>query len=408
MNTPIINDFISEEPKIFSVSEINRLVKKVLTDTFVAVWIKGEISNFTKASSGHWYFTIKDNNSQVRCTMFRGKNNFVDWDIKDGDLVEIHCDIGLYEARGEYQLNVDKIQKSGLGKLFEAFQLLKTKLEKEGLFDKKNKKRIPEHIKTIGVISSESGAVVKDIISTINRRNKYINIIIYPSQVQGLASLDNIIDAIKIANTRNEVDVLIIARGGGSIEDLWSFNDEKVVKTIAASSIPTISAIGHETDFTIADFVADLRAPTPTAAAEMVSNELSILFDKLNSFQQDIFDSIQNKLYEIYQKIDQYEKRLLTPQEKIKTQKILIDNLSKRIQISMLSYLKVYQNKVESLEQSLILLNPKEILSRGYSIAFNENNKAITNTDDISLDDKIKIKLHHGLLNASVTNKINE
>ena len=276
------------------------------------------------------------------------------------------------------------------------------------MFDKKNKKRIPEHIKTIGVISSESGAVVKDIISTINRRNKYINIIIYPSQVQGLASLDNIIDAIKIANTRNEVDVLIIARGGGSIEDLWSFNDEKVVKTIAASSIPTISAIGHETDFTIADFVADLRAPTPTAAAEMVSNELSILFDKLNSFQQDIFDSIQNKLYEIYQKIDQYEKRLLTPQEKIKTQKILIDNLSKRIQISMLSYLKVYQNKVESLEQSLILLNPKEILSRGYSIAFNENNKAITNTDDISLDDKIKIKLHHGLLNASVTNKINE
>jgi exodeoxyribonuclease VII large subunit len=154
--------------------------------------------------------------------------------------------------------------------------------------------------------------------------------------------------------------------------------------------------------------VADLRAPTPTAAAEMVSNELSILFDKLNSFQQDIFDSIQNKLYEIYQKIDQYEKRLLTPQEKIKTQKIFIDNLSKRIQISMLSYLKVYQNKVESLEQSLILLNPKEILSRGYSIAFNENNKAITNTDDISLDDKIKIKLHHGLLNASVTNKINE
>ena len=408
MNTPIINDFISEEPKIFSVSEINRLVKKVLTDTFDAVWIKGEISNFTKASSGHWYFTIKDNNSQVRCTMFRGKNNFVDWDIKDGDLVEIHCDIGLYEARGEYQLNVNKIQKSGLGKLFEAFQLLKTKLEKEGLFDKKNKKRIPEHIKTIGVISSESGAVVKDIISTINRRNKYINIIIYPSQVQGLASLDNIIDAIKIANTRNEVDVLIIARGGGSIEDLWSFNDEKVVKTIAASSIPTISAIGHETDFTIADFVADLRAPTPTAAAEMVSNELSILFDKLTSFQQDIFDSIQNKLNEIYQKIDQYEKRLQTPQEKIKTQKILVDIFSKRIQISMLSYLQAYQNKVESLEQSLILLNPKEILYRGYSIAFNENNKAITNAEDILLDDKIKIKLHRGLINASVTNKLDE
>ena len=407
MNTPIINDFISDEPKIFSVSEINRLVKKVLTDSFDSVWIKGEISNFTKASSGHWYFTIKDNTSQVRCTMFRGKNNLVNWDIKDGDLVEIHCDIGLYEARGEYQLNVNKIQKSGLGELFEAFQLLKIKLEKEGLFDEKNKKSIPESIKTIGVISSESGAVIKDIISTINRRNKYINIIIYPTQVQGPASIENIISAIQSANIRNEVDVLIIARGGGSIEDLWSFNNERVVRAIASSNIATISAVGHETDFTIADFIADLRAPTPTAAAEMVSRELSLFIENLTSFQQDLFQIMQNKFQEIYQRIDQYEKRLLSPQEKIKTQNILIDNLSKRIQTSMLRYLESYQNKVESLEQSLILLNPNEILSRGYAIAFNKNNKAITNVEDISLNDKIKIKLHHGLVNTSVTDKTN-
>jgi len=407
LNTPIINDFISDEPKIFSVSEINRLVKKVLTDSFDSVWIKGEISNFTKASSGHWYFTIKDNTSQARCTMFRGKNNFVNWEIKDGDLVEIYCDIGVYEARGEYQLNVNKIQKSGLGELFEAFQLLKIKLEKEGLFDEKNKKSIPESIKTIGVISSESGAVIKDIIITINRRNKYINIIIYPTQVQGPASIENIIGAIQSANIRNEVDVLIIARGGGSIEDLWSFNDERVVRAIASSNIATISAVGHETDFTIADFIADLRAPTPTAAAEMVSRELSLFIENLTSFQQDLFQIMQNKFQEIYQRIDQYEKRLLSPQEKIKTQNILIDNLSKRIQTSMLRYLESYQNKVESLEQSLILLNPIEILSRGYAIAFNKNNKAITNVEDISLNDKIKIKLHHGLVNTSVTDKTN-
>ena len=407
MNTPIINDFISDEPKIFSVSEINRLVKKVLTDSFDSLWIKGEISNFTKASSGHWYFTIKDNTSQVRCTMFRGKNNFVNWDVKDGDLVEIYCDIGLYEARGEYQLNVNKIQKSGLGELFEAFQLLKTKLEKEGLFDEKNKKSIPDSIKTIGVISSESGAVIKDIISTINRRNRYINIIIYPTQVQGPASIENIISAIQSANIRNEVDVLIIARGGGSIEDLWSFNDEKVVRAIASSNIATISAVGHETDFTIADFIADLRAPTPTAAAEIVSSELSLFFENLASFQQDLFQIMQNKFHEMYQIIDQYEKRLLSPQEKIKTQNILIENLSKRIQTSMLRYLEMYQNKVESLEQSLILLNPNEILSRGYAIAFNESNKAITNVEDISLNDKIKIKLHHGQVNTSVTDKTN-
>jgi len=408
LNTTIINDFISDEPKIFSVSEINRLVKKVLTDSFDSVWIKGEISNFTKASSGHWYFTIKDKTSQVRCTMFRGKNNFVNWDVKDGDLVEIQCDIGLYEARGEYQLNVNKIQKSGLGELFEAFQLLKTKLEKEGLFEEKNKKSIPDNIKAIGVISSPSGAVIKDVISTINRRNKYINIIIYPTQVQGSASLDNIINAIKIANTRNEIDVLVVARGGGSIEDLWSFNDEGVARAIASSNIPTIAAIGHETDFTIADFVADLRAPTPTAAAEIISSELSLFFENLASFQQDLMQIMQNKFYEIYQKIDQFEKRLLSPQEKIKTQIILIENLSKRIQTSMLRNLEMYQNKVESLEQSLILLNPNQILSRGYSIAFNESNKAITNVESVSLNDKIKIKLHHGLINTSVTNKINE
>jgi len=407
LNTPIINDFISDEPKIFSVSEINRLVKKVLTDSFDSVWIKGEISNFTKASSGHWYFTIKDNTSQVRCTMFRGKNNFVNWDVKDGDLVEIHCDIGLYEARGEYQLNVNKIQKSGLGELFEAFQLLKIKLEKEGLFDEKNKRSIPAYVKTVGVISSESGAVIKDIISTINRRNKYINIIIYPTQVQGPASIENIISAIQSANIRNEAEVLIIARGGGSIEDLWSFNDERVGRAIASSNIATISAVGHETDFTIADFIADLRAPTPTAAAEMVSSELSIFFENLASFQQDLFQIMQNKFQVICQQIDQYEKRLLSPHEKIKTQNILIDNLSKRIQTSMLRYLESYQNKVESLEQSLILLNPNEILSRGYAIAFNENNKAITNVEDISLNDKIKIKLHHGLVNTSVTDKTN-
>jgi len=408
LNTPIINDFISDEPKIFSVSEINRLVKKVLTDSFDSVWIKGEISNFIKASSGHWYFTIKDNTSQVRCTMFRGKNNFVNWDVKDGDLVEIYCHIGLYEARGEYQLNVNKIQKSGLGELFEAFQLLKTKLEKEGLFDEKNKRSIPAYVKKIGVISSESGAVIKDIISTINRRNKYINIIIYPTQVQGSKSIENIISAIQSANIRNEVDVLIIARGGGSIEDLWSFNDERVGRAIASSNIATISAVGHETDFTIADFIADLRAPTPTAAAEMVSSELSIFFENLASFQQDLFQMMQNKFQLICQQIDQYEKRLLSPHEKIKTQNILIDNLSKRIQTSMLRYLESYQNKVESLEQSLILLNPNEILSRGYAIAFNENNKAITNVEDISLNDKIKIKLHHGLVNTSVTDKTNE
>ena len=406
MNTPIINDFISDELKIFSVSEINRLVKRVLTDTFDSCWIKGEISNFTQASSGHWYFTLKDNGSQVRCTMFRGKNKFVDWEINDGDLVEVHCDVSLYEARGEYQLNVNKIQKSGLGKLFETYQLLKIKLEKEGLFEEGNKKTIPKNIKKVGVITSQSGAVVQDIISTMRRRNKCIKIIIYPTQVQGQASIGNIINAVEIANIRNEVDVIIIARGGGSIEDLWAFNDENVVRSIATSSIATISAIGHETDFTLTDFVADLRAPTPTAAAEIVSDELSLFLEKLRSLKSDSFNIIQHKLYEIYQKIDHYEKRLLSPKEKIKAQNMLVHNFSKRIQSSMQSQLNIYQNKVESLEQGLILLNPNNILSRGYAIAFNEKNIPITNAKKTAVNDKIKIKLHRGLLKTTVTKKV--
>ena len=240
----------------------------------------------------------------------------------------------------------------------------------------------------------------------MRRRNKCIEIIIYPTQVQGQASIENIINAVEIANIRNEVDVIIIARGGGSIEDLWAFNDENVVRSIATSSIATISAIGHETDFTLTDFVADLRAPTPTAAAEIVSDELSLFLEKLRSLKSDSFNIIQHKLYEIYQKIDHYEKRLLSPKEKIKAQNMLVHNFSKRIQSSMQSQLNIIQNKVESLEQGLILLNPNNILSRGYAIAFNEKNIPITNAKKTAVDDKIKIKLHRGLLQTTVTKKV--
>ena len=263
-----------------------------------------------------------------------------------------------------------------------------------------------KNIKKVGVITSQSGAVVQDIISTMRRRNKCIEIIIYPTQVQGQASIENIINAVEIANIRNEVDVIIIARGGGSIEDLWAFNDENVVRSIATSSIATISAIGHETDFTLTDFVADLRAPTPTAAAEIVSDELSLFLEKLRSLKSDSFNIIQHKLYEIYQKIDHYEKRLLSPKEKIKAQNMLVHNFSKRIQSSMQSQLNIIQNKVESLEQGLILLNPNNILSRGYAIAFNEKNIPITNAKKTAVDDKIKIKLHRGLLQTTVTKKV--
>lgn len=402
MNTPIINDFNSYETKIFSVSEINKLVKDILQHNFPIILIKGEVSNFIEASSGHWYFSLKDSNAQVRCTMFKGKNSRVKWKPQNGDSIEAECKIGLYEARGEYQLNIESLKKSGLGGLFEEFNLLKEKLTAEGLFNEDNKKTMPSFVKSIGVISSPDGAVISDVISTLKRRNKLLNIIIYPTSVQGSGSVDGIINALNTANVRNEVDLVILARGGGSIEDLWSFNDENVARCISQSTLPTISAIGHETDVTISDFVADLRAPTPTAAAEIVSINLYDFIEKLEYLNLKLLTIIQSKIDYIYQKIDYLEKCLTSPSEKIIAQNILIKNFLDRMTVSMKSSLNNYQNKINLVEKNISLLNPSEILSRGYSIIFDKNKKIVNDASQMLANDKIEVKLHKGRLKANI------
>jgi len=402
LNTPIINDFNSYETKIFSVSEINKLVKDILQHNFPIILIKGEVSNFIEASSGHWYFSLKDSNAQVRCTMFKGKNSRVKWKPQNGDSIEAECKIGLYEARGEYQLNIESLKKSGLGGLFEEFNLLKEKLTAEGLFNEDNKKTMPSFVKSIGVISSPDGAVISDVISTLKRRNKLLNIIIYPTSVQGSGSVDGIINALNTANVRNEVDLVILARGGGSIEDLWSFNDENVARCISQSTLPTISAIGHETDVTISDFVADLRAPTPTPAAEIVSINLYDFIEKLEYLNLKLLTIIQSKIDYIYQKIDYLEKCLTSPSEKIIAQNILIKNFLDRMTVSMKSSLNNYQNKINLVEKNISLLNPSEILSRGYSIIFDKNKKIVNDASQMLANDKIEVKLHKGRLKANI------
>jgi len=402
LNTPIINDFNSYETKIFSVSEINKLVKDILQHNFPIILIKGEVSNFIEASSGHWYFSLKDSNAQVRCTMFKGKNSRVKWKPKNGDSIEAECKIGLYEARGEYQLNIESLKKSGLGGLFEEFNRLKEKLTAEGLFNKDNKKDIPSFVKSVGVITSPDGAVIRDIISTLKRRNELLNIIIYPTSVQGAGSVEGIINALNIANERNEVDVVILARGGGSIEDLWSFNDENVARNISLSTLPIISAVGHETDVTISDFVADLRAPTPSSAAEIVSINLSDILEKLEYLNLKLLTIIQSKIDYIYQKVDYLEKRLMSPSEKIIAQNILIKNFLDRMTISMKSSLNNYQNKINLVKKNISLLNPNEILSRGYSIIFDKNQNIVNNASQILVNDKIEVKLHKGRLRANI------
>ena len=403
----MINDFNSAEIKIFSITEINKLVKQLLQDNFPTIWVKGEISNFIEASSGHWYFSLKDNNAQVRCTMFKGQNNEVKRSPKNGDMIEAQCKIGLYEQRGDYQLNISSLQQAGLGKLFEEFNLLKQKLDKEGLFDDHYKKTLPSYPNTIGIITSPDAAVLRDIIITLKRRNKSLKIIIYPTPVQGQAAPKGIIDAIKIANQRNEVDVLILCRGGGSIEDLWSFNEELVARQIFSSKLPIITGVGHQTDITISDFVSDLRAATPTAAAEIISSSHEELIGSLEYFESNLTNIIQHKIDELNQKIDLLEKGLLSPAQKIMIQYDLIIGFKNRIQMAINSQLQKYQEQIKSYKQNLNYLNPNEILARGYSIVLNQNKKIINKASVLNLSDKIKIKFYKGNVEANIT-KINQ
>ena len=402
----MINDFNSAEIKIFSITEINKLVKELLQDNFPSIWVKGELSNFIEASSGHWYFTLKDNGAQVRCTMFKGKNSQVKWIPKNGDLIEAQCKIGLYEQRGDYQLNISSLQQAGLGRLFEEFNKLKQKLDSEGLFNQEQKKSLPVYPNCIGVVTSPDAAVLRDVITTLKRRNKSLRIIVYPTLVQGKTAPQGIIDALRLANQRDEVDVLILCRGGGSIEDLWSFNDESVVREIYSSTLPIISAVGHQTDITISDFVADLRAPTPTSAAEIISTSYEELFGNLEYFKTNLSNIIQNKIEQLNQRIDFLEKGLVSPIQKIASQNDLIQALTNRMQITMSSRLEKYQEQIKSYKQNLSHLNPNEILSRGYSIILNQNKKIINNVSAMSVSDKIKIKFHKGDAEANIT-KVN-
>ena len=404
----MINEEASDCQKIFSVTEINRMVKNVLQHNFQIIWIKGEVSNFISAASGHWYFSLKDSGAQVRCAMFRGSNNKIDWIPKNGDLIEARGQVGLYEARGEYQLNIEYIQRAGMGALFEKFNQLKIKLEGLGLFDEASKKPIVGYPSSIGVITSPDGAVLKDVISTLRRRNKYVSIIVYPTLVQGEAAPEGIIKALNIANTRNEVDTIILCRGGGSIEDLWAFNSEALAFEIFNSPIPIISAVGHQTDFTISDFVSDIRAATPTAAAELISESLDQVVSQIETYKKTMSKIIKEKLQYLFQKIDTYEKRLVSPSQKLLMRLELTSNLKKRLEFNFEKKIDIYKNIISGLQQSLLHLNPNSILSRGYSIVFDKNKNIINSSSNVDSDDKISIQFHRGNAQAKIIDSLNE
>ena len=408
INSTPINSTKPNEAKVFSVKEINRLVRELLEQSFPSFWISGEISNFISASSGHWYFSLKDDEAQVRCTMFKNKNMAADWTPKNGEKIEAKCFIGLYEARGEYQLNIDLIRHAGAGLLSEAFNQLKERLLKEGLFETSRKKLIPQFPKSIGVITSPTGAAIEDILTTLKRRSPHIPVFIYPSLVQGKEAPVAIVKAIETANIRMECDVLILARGGGSIEDLWAFNEEIVARAIVASKIPTITGVGHETDTTIADFVSDLRAPTPTGAAELVTSHTVELVKTIQVYKNQLNKVMAGVIRELMQKIDYLEKRLISPRQQIQRQKEQIHQYIQRINQSMKNAMIQYRLEVDKLKLNLDHLSPHAVLSRGYSIITNVDGQIVNNVNQLKLDDKIRIQLNHGQADANISDLKNE
>jgi exodeoxyribonuclease VII large subunit len=390
-------------PKVLTVSELNRLAKEVLEQSFPLFWVSGEISNLTRAASGHWYFSLKDAGAQVSCVMFRGRNSYLDWTPKEGDKVEARALVTLYEARGNFQLTIEFLQRAGAGALFEAFEKLKTKLQQEGLFDPTFKQTIPAHPKQIGIVTSPDAAALHDVLTTLRRRMPSIPVIIYPTTVQGKGAATQIANSINSAHERNECDVLIICRGGGSMEDLWQFNEEVVARAIANCRIPTISGVGHETDFTICDFVADTRAATPTAAAELASPSRESLFNKIRNLSLQLNKSSVDGLMQRAQMLDYLARRLVSPAQQIGQQKKQIAQLVHRLSLNIKQQLQSKQNNLSKIEQNLYHLNPQAVLTRGYAFAQNKDGQIINNSGQIKTGDTINLTFGVGEAEAVVS-----
>ena len=428
---------------IYSVSQLNQSVRLMLENQLGAVWLTGEISNFSQPVSGHWYLSLKDENAQVRCAMFRMKNLRVSFRPTNGMQVLVRANVSLYEPRGDYQLIIESMHLAGEGLLMQQFEALKLKLAAEGLFAQHLKKNLPHFSKAVGIITSKTGAALQDILHILQRRDPSLKIIIYPTAVQGKDAATEIAHMIELANQRQEVDVLIVGRGGGSLEDLWCFNEEMVARAIFHSHLPVISAVGHETDVTIADFVADVRAPTPSAAAELVSRNQTELLQQLQYRRQRLEIALDRLFAEKQQKLKHLSLRLHNqhPQAQLRIQQQLIMQLSHRLQQSLrhrwqkkaenltalsmrlyknplplrlqqyeqqLAQLKVrlnsHMNLTLSLQQKQLAhlcgkldsLSPLKVLARGYSITQNQQNLTIHSMKDVNVGEQIKTRLPDG------------
>ncbi|TOL31774.1 exodeoxyribonuclease VII large subunit [Vibrio parahaemolyticus] len=435
---------------IFTVSRLNAEVRLLLENEMGIVWLVGEISNFSAPVSGHWYLTLKDSRAQVKCAMFRGNNRRVTFKPANGNQVLVKARLSLYEPRGDYQLIIESMQPEGDGRLQQEFEELKMKLAAEGLFAQTNKLPLPEHPKRVGIITSKTGAALYDILDVLKRRDPSLPAVIYPTMVQGDDAAIQIAQAIGRANSRNECDVLIVGRGGGSLEDLWCFNNEILARTIAASQIPIISAVGHEVDMTIADFVADVRAPTPSAAAELVSRDNSHKDQSLVAKQHKLASAMryylsqqkqqsaqllhrlerQHPSYQLQrqsQQLDELDMRLRRAMQRfIDTRQQAVERKHHRLQLnSPVKHLAQQKSRLERVEHKLLdamdrklltmrhqlaiaaekldTVSPLATLKRGYSITQTEQGKVVTSADDVKTGDLLVTRLANGEIHSTVS-----
>ena len=440
---------ISAQRKVYTVSRLNQEVQRLLESGFGTLWLQGELSNFSRPGSGHFYFTLKDSQSQIRCAMFKGRNRYVDFEPQSGDAVLVRGKLGLYAARGDFQLIVEHMEPAGEGRLQAAFEATKRKLDADGWFDVNTKQQLPKLPKTIGVVTSPTSAALRDVLQVLARRYRQSTVIIYPTLTQGAAAAPGIVKAIVKANRRNETDVLLLVRGGGSLEDLWAFNEIEVASAIRASDIPIVAGIGHEVDITISDLVADLRAPTPSAAAELATPDTSSLSQRVNDLARQLGKTQYAMVSALQQRLQQQNTRLQLrhPERQLREQSQRVDELHSRVLRAWLSRLRQHQHRVQGLATRLeanspvvqlqqqlaawrslhqrmtaavtlqqerakahfeLLLralhgvSPLAVLDRGYALV-RKDGELLRDTASIIPGDKISARLTNGEVDATVT-----
>lgn len=441
------------DSKAFSVSELNRQVKSLLESSFLTIHVEGELSNVVRPSSGHWYFTLKDSDAQVRCAMFRNRNQYLKYQPKNGDQVIVRAKVSLYPGRGDYQLICDFMEDSGVGSLQKAYDELKYKLQQQGLFDATYKKPIPASPRHLGIITSSTGAAVHDILTVLKRRFPSLPVTLFPTAVQGTEAAGQITRAIQLANEDGRCDVLIVGRGGGSLEDLWPFNEEIVAQSIFNSEIPIISAVGHEVDVSIADFVADLRAPTPSAAAELISPDQQQILIRLTQLQQRLERAWHRSQTQRLQKLEWTRSKLRHPGDKLKEQAQKLDDLELRMQRAVTTSVLQQKARLDSVQQrylrcvptpriaaakqrtaeleqrlqtlihsilkqnrlrlsgmaaTLNSVSPLATLDRGYAIVQDQQGKVVQDIAQLSLEDQIETRLSNGRFVSRVTEIIKD